>query len=331
MGKNNSAQNNASIKRKTAALAEALSAAQGKGMSAKKLRNEYNFENYLKMLKSFAQRYCVIAAASDTPWGPPFNRSLTNLFKNIGFQTDLYEMYRNAYAAVIDSGKLVFEKMETDKDKNVDEEIALEETTVHLFSVGFNCFFHTCMHGEIEICGQKKITLSRGLNIVVYDRITQTIIDYAAFDVFADSIPCQKPYLYAQRIKEYKERNPDVTVLTYQAPQFPKNAITAGEKFIIDNNINYGREIILGNLNKHIFALNNYFDEEGITEVLSVPNSYRGVNGIRRFEDTHGKYVNTVDGHRVTEYQPKQNIDCDNIYIYIYMRRLYSIRSGRGR
>lgn len=56
----------------------------------------------------------------------------------------------------------------------------------------------------------------------------------------------------------------------------------------------------------HESALNKYFDETGIKEVLSTPKSYFDLNGIRRFEDIHGKYINISGGHRETAYQPER-------------------------
>lgn len=63
----NAAQKDAALKRKVHKLEADLAAACGKGLSAEKLKIETDLENYLKILKGFAQRYCVMVVACDTP------------------------------------------------------------------------------------------------------------------------------------------------------------------------------------------------------------------------------------------------------------------------
>ena len=111
----NSARNDAALKRKVNKLEKALALARGEGLSVDKLKAETNIENFLKMLKGIAQRYCVIVVACDTPWGPGFTKELTVAMTGIGFRENLFGKYRCAYAAVIDAGELVYEKLENDR------------------------------------------------------------------------------------------------------------------------------------------------------------------------------------------------------------------------
>ena len=64
-------------------------------------------------------------------------------------------------------------------------------------------------------------------------------------------------------------------------------------------------DVILHNLDKPVFTLNQYYDPAGVAEVLTVPQSYRDVNGVRRLVDARGKLVNIVGGHRITVGQPE--------------------------
>ena len=61
----------------------ALSLARGNGLSAKKLKSETDFKQYLKLLKGFAQRYCVMLVANNTPYGPNFTKEMGSLLMDI--------------------------------------------------------------------------------------------------------------------------------------------------------------------------------------------------------------------------------------------------------
>lgn len=87
-------------------------------------------------------------------------------------------------------------------------------------------------------------------------------------------------------------------------PAFPSKPLTPGEHFILKNKVTF--DVILQNLHQHVFALNQYFDEAGIAEVLSIPKSYFDMNRVRRFEDRRGRYINISGGHRETAYQPER-------------------------
>ena len=265
----------------------ALSAARGSGLSAEKLKNEYDFLKYISMLKGFAQRYCVMIAASDTPYGPTFTREMLRSLMDIGLEVNLYGKYRCAYAALIDGGKLIFEQIQPDAPENP--------------------------KGIIKINGKNYSQNLRGLNFVVYDKVTKSVIDSVNFDVFSDTVSGNRPLEAKNDIRKFCEKHPEVSVICFNRPKFPEKPLTLGEKFIIENNIKYGQQIILKNLNKHVFTLNQYFDEEGLVEVLSTPKSYHDVRGVRHFEDQHGRYVNILGGHRVTTYQPEQH--CRTVYL----------------
>lgn len=279
-------------------------AADGDSLSPELLGNENNFAEYLKLLKKFAKKYCVIVVSYDTPWGPPFTRELTRLMTDIGFRVDLYGKFRCPYAAVIDAGKLVFEKLESDTQKMIDVQMDLGNNHVRLVSPSFGRKMNTEL---ITINGEECTAPFRGLHFVVFDKEKQECIDSINFDVYYNPImPFNHVTGLSGELNSFINLHPGVSFISYRNPKFPDKSLTSNEQFIYDNRIDDGRSVILNNLDKHIFALNKYYDENGIKEVLAIPKSYHDFNGVRHFEDVHGNYINTAGGHRVTEFQPEK-------------------------
>ena len=57
-----------------AAKKKGPAAAQKRELPLEKLKTESNFLKYMKLLKGFAHKYCVMIVASDTPVGPATTR-----------------------------------------------------------------------------------------------------------------------------------------------------------------------------------------------------------------------------------------------------------------
>lgn len=304
MRKPKSSSNHAALKGKLQILEDSLSAARGCGLSAEKLRAETHFLSYVKLLKGFAQRYCVMIAVCDTPVGPFTTREATAALKNIGLNVDLFGKYRCPYAAFIDAGTLVFEEINFDTTKTVNQTTQLGGDEIRFISVSYDS--QTVVKtASIQINGKEHSCRCRGINIVVYDRVTKTVIDSVNFDTYAEAVPSLRPGTNAafKMLKQFAKAHPGVSVVCWQSPVFPVKCPSPDEQFIKAHNITRGS--ILGNLGQPVSPLHQYFDVDGITEVLSTPKSYHDINGVRRFENTHGRYVNAIGGHRVTAYQPQ--------------------------
>lgn len=304
MGHQKSVPNQASLKGKIRRLENRLSVARGSGLSAEKLRSEMDFRTYMQLLKDFAQRYCVMIAACDTPVGPDFSQDMANVVMAIGLNTNLYQKYRCAYAAVVDSGDIVFEKIELDTTKELRQKILLDGNEIELISISYNCPSDITRLGSIKINGTERSLNGRGLNIVVWDKVTQTTIDSINFDTYASTAPSFRPNDGLVPLNKYMEQHPDVSVVCWRAPGFPTHNLTPNEQFIKHNSIKRG--VLLGNLNKFAFLWNKYYDQNGIVEVFSIPKSYHDIHGVRQFEDSRGKYINIIGGHRATAYQPSR-------------------------
>lgn len=280
-----------SSKKKPAALRD-------RELPLEKLRVEQDFLKYMKLLKLFAKKYCVMIAASDTPVGPATTREMTGALMEMGLRIDLYGKYRCAYAAMIDAGRVVFEELKSDEVK---AKVRIGQSEVELVSRGFNA---GDKKGSIRINGKECSPNIRGLNIVVYDRTAGAVLDATNFDTYSEAASRFLTNRDAQILKRFADTHPDVLAVLAKFSTFPTAPVTDGERFILENKVTF--EVILQNLHQHVFTLHQYFDEAEIAEVLSIPKSYFDSNGVRRFEDRHGKHINISGGHRETAYQPDQ-------------------------
>jgi cytidyltransferase-like protein len=279
-----------------------LALARGRGLSVDELKTEHNFTKYVKLLKSFAGRYTVLIAAEDTPCGPSFTPEIAAELTAIGLKINLAGMFRRSYAAIVDAGELVFERAAPSVTESVEHECAVGGVPVKLESVCFNVPKNNA--ARIMIGGRHYSPGGRGLNFVVFDMVAKTLLDAVSFDTYSDRFPCRRPRDLAEGLLRYQNTHPGVSLLCFNLPRFPDADLSDNEKFILQFAV--GRANILQNLDKPIFALNKYFTSpEEISEVLRAPKSYLGVNGVRQFEDTRGRRVNTSGGHRVTTDQPK--------------------------
>lgn len=168
-----------SPKRKTAA-------AQKHRLPLEELRTEPDFLKYMGLLKEFAKKYCVMIVSSDTPVGPDTTQESIRALMELGLRTDLYGKGRCAYAAMIDAGQVIFEEFKSNTSWTINQEITVENKKVKLVSNGF---YTGDQKGLIWIDGKNYSPNNRGLNIVVYDKAAETVLDAVSFDTFSPEPP----------------------------------------------------------------------------------------------------------------------------------------------
>lgn len=267
-------------------------------MRLEELNQETNFAKYLKALKYFAERYSVIIASHDTPWGEAFSQEMTLALKRIGVKKDLYLKFRYAYAAIIDSGRVIYEKLSGKGDEAPFYRGLLGAHKIEVAGSGYYVKTYDS-HILIDDCNYSMI--GRGLTFLVFDKITGFILDSVSFDTYSPTFPCTR--FKDRRDAMLSLRDKGITVVTCSLVHFPPENLNANEKFIIENEI--GRLHLLNDPGNKRFALRNYYSADGVLEVLNTPDAYHDVNGMRRLKDIKGKYVNIVGGHRITSYQPR--------------------------
>ena len=289
------------LKKKINNLNSELDAARGQGLAAKDLRGEKSFMEYLKILTAFSKRYAVLIAVSDTPCGPAFKSEHSSALMKLGIKTDLVGKYRLSYAAAINAGELLFEEIAPSITMPVEHEFSIGNCHMSLESVGY-CVPRKS-EANITINGKNCSANVRGINFVVLDPVTDTLIDAVTFDTYGEKFPCYRPSGRIAALNDYRDRHPEISLFCFSKPKFPTENFSSDERFLQKNNVSLGT--ILGNPDNPAFVLNKSFAAGGVAEVLAAPKSYHDIYGMRRFEDFHGNYVNTSDGRRITADQPK--------------------------
>ena len=108
-------------------------------LTEEKLTSERDFVSYVRMLKYFAKKYCVIIAMRDTPCGPDYTPTISKEVMDIGLNIDLYNKFRCPYVAIIDEGTLLFEKLELNVSKNLEVNLKLDTNDkIEVVSASYN-------------------------------------------------------------------------------------------------------------------------------------------------------------------------------------------------
>jgi len=263
------------------------------------LRYEEDFLQYINILSHFVQNYVVMLVACDTPWGPGLTKEMTGALRHIGFKKDIYGQLRQNYAAIIDAGNLLVEKLSQSTTESICGNINLDGDEVEFRSVSYDAPEKT--EAYIKINGKSVSTGARGLNFVVYDKKKKEILDAVNFDVFGELVGKHK-WGREKLIKDFLKEHPNTRLICFNTPKFPSKNLTQNEMFIRKYNVTLSK--ILLNLEKAIFAVNRYYDKRGVAEVLSLPKEILGKDRVRHMVDQKGELVNIVAGHRITELQP---------------------------
>ncbi len=267
---------------------------------AKELARETNFINYIDKLIKCAKENTIIVAVNDTPCGSAnFTQGLSQKLMQVGFTIPLFNKWRCSYAAVIDSGILMFEGIS--QTHSIHFECVLNSLKLEVES---KCFGVT---GGVQGCkiliNDKHYAVNmRGINIIVLNKMSGAVLDSVSFDTYSNDIFCRR-HTDSPVVENFKIKHPEVTFINPSYPNFPENDLSSNEKFIIENRINY--TIIKENADTLKTALNEYLDNpDDIREVLTAPTVYVGTDGARHFYDYTGKYLNFINGHRFTTNQP---------------------------
>lgn len=107
-----------------------------------------------------------------------------NHFRVFNLSTDLISTFRYSFLAVIDGGIVLCE--ETSAEQAIERDIQIESHTIRLCSKGYNCTRNNKVPIEISIDGRDYAVNHRGLNIVVWDKKTDKLLDSVCFDMFGN-------------------------------------------------------------------------------------------------------------------------------------------------
>lgn len=161
--------------------------------SREALRNCNDFKSYIYGIRKYCGKDLVIISSKDAHTYATAQNVKTDLeaVKEIGMETDLLHTYRYSVLAVIDEGKVIFEKAEECEEAVFKDNVG--NTEVEANSVGFNVYESDSTPIEIKINGAEYAMNKRGLNIVIWDKEKNSLLDSVCFDIFAGGKAIRDP------------------------------------------------------------------------------------------------------------------------------------------
>lgn len=135
-----------------------------------------NLFQYFEQLSDFNNITIFFAAADDTACG--LTDEICQVLNALGLQVDFHNLkYSDAYLAVIENGVNVYEAYSNRK---------IAYSNILNNGIGYSITssgFQTGSEAAILIDGKNYARNSRGMNIVVYDNIHNTVLDSVSFDM----------------------------------------------------------------------------------------------------------------------------------------------------
>lgn len=179
-----------------------------------RLQMESDFTCYIEeMSKQDNNRVFFIVGKDE--WTNGISEYEQDAFQKMGLETDIKNNYRSSYIAIIENGNVVFEKC---SNRKIETKYYLgNKYAVELMSCGFLCGSNC----SIKLDGKEYALKNRGLNIVVYDKETQQVIDTVSFDTsMKEHVMNRNAANKEEELRAYElywENNPLTTVnISYQ-------------------------------------------------------------------------------------------------------------------
>ena len=144
-----------------------------------KKRNDENYKVVLDYLSRIgSKRYIAMIAVNDDA-SFSVSSELQEVLNGLGLKESLIGAYRKSYIVLLDSGKVIYEKM---SDQILEYTTELHGLRIEMMSAGGN----SGSYSNILINGVDYSQDKRGLNIVLYDKFMKTVLDSVCFDLYAD-------------------------------------------------------------------------------------------------------------------------------------------------
>ncbi len=150
------------------------------------LNDKTDIFSYITALKKNFKGNIIAIAVKDTP-GLALSPAAAAELKTLGLRTDLQGQHGHSYAAVINGGKVIFEKLGA-KDTPVVYDASFGTSNVYVTSRTYN----NGNEAIIQINGKDHSVNSRGLNIVVYNKADKKLVDSVCFDTHETDFPCKR-------------------------------------------------------------------------------------------------------------------------------------------
>lgn len=138
--------------------------------------------NNLKDFLSYVKKnddYIILCAVKDEA-SNALNEDIINSMQSLGLEFDLSNHYRWSYLAIIDAGNVLYENM---SDSKLDYQTEIAENVIEMQSAGYE----KGNLASIKINDVEYALNKRGLNIVVYNKRDNTVIDSVCIDTYNDN------------------------------------------------------------------------------------------------------------------------------------------------
>ncbi len=139
---------------------------------------------YLDRLLEEQSQYLVAISVKDTP-GFALDASIADRLRALGCKVSLQDQHWHSYVAVLDGGRLLEEKISKGTEA-VSCQLELDGKKLGVVSKTFKAGNLS----SIRYDGTEYSCNRRGLNIVVYDRATDILVDSVCFDTHARTLDC---------------------------------------------------------------------------------------------------------------------------------------------
>lgn len=160
-------------------------------VTAQQIEGYNEYENVLVQTETFNQYWnllgdtenCIIFITCRDECSAGLDDKNVAAMNKLGLQ-DLRNHFRESYIAIIDNGSVVEERLESDA---ISLTYFYQDTEFYLSSGGGA----EGIYQSILVNGKEVSKCSRGLNIVVWDKQTNEMMDSVAFDTFEDATMCR--------------------------------------------------------------------------------------------------------------------------------------------
>jgi hypothetical protein len=152
------------------------------GLSDKQITKISSFHKYMTLCFNLAPNVIIFIASADAhvPQNG-INRKL-DLLKALGIQTDLQKAFRHSWLCVIDGGEV--KKEIASLDMLLSAKYYWEKHTAEIMSQGWNYSRTAHAACSVKIDGIEYAVNERGLNVVIWNKQADEVIDSVCFDTW---------------------------------------------------------------------------------------------------------------------------------------------------
>ncbi len=278
-------------------------------MSGYEFYNCRSIYSYLDKLKKKSRNLVVFISVKDT-LGMSFNASMQRKFSALGLRTTLIDKHWQSYIAVIDSGKVIHEKISL-KGERVAYNGKLYGKEIKLVSRSFN-------NGNIAaviINGTDYSENRRGFNFVVYDKVTAEIVDTVCFDTHDPKVPftrfgkrtgsVNEPYL------AYETGQPEQTAVSVEVSSEYADVYyccklaaerSRGRKIVLWGKNEIFRDMFIKYFNISVESELDDRTTDSLNEISKKSSDFYIVVPNRKFDDNHANILKEHGYNEITDF-----------------------------